>query len=141
MTRGMLAVVLHNLEGNPNPNSAGQFHDVANDAWYAEAVCWADAEGIVSGYGDGTFGANNQIAREQLAVMLYRYAGSPAHSGQELTFHDAHNVMGFAADAMSWAVENNIINGKGGNILDPKGTTTRAQVAAILMRFVELSAK
>lgn len=137
MTRGMLAQVLHNLENNPGRPFAGTFSDVSTDAWYSEAVAWAAERGIVSGYGNGLFGPGDNITREQLAVMLWRYAGEPAATNKELHFHDADEVSGYALDALRWAVENGIINGKGGGILDPQGQATRAQVAQMLMNYLK----
>lgn len=137
MTRGMLAMVLHNLENNPAQSSAGTFSDVTSDAWYSEAVAWAAARGIVSGYGNGLFGPNDHITREQLAVMLWRYAGEPAATNKELHFNDVDEVSGYALDALCWATENGIINGKGGGILDPRGQATRAQVAQMLMNYLK----
>ena len=97
---------------------------------------WAAQQGVVNGYSNGNFGANDQITREQLAVMLYRYAGSPAVPNLLLDFTDADQVDSYADSAVRWAVEKGIIGGKGNGILDPKGTATRTQVAAILMRFM-----
>lgn len=136
MTRGMLAMVLHNLEGNPEQATAETFSDVDASAWYAEAVAWSSARGIVSGYGNGLFGPGDNITREQLAVMLWRYAGEPAATNKELHFNDADEVSGYALDALIWTIENNIINGKGSGILDPRGQTTRAQVAQMLMNYL-----
>lgn len=137
MTRGMLAVVLHNLESNPAADSSISFTDVAENAWYKGAVQWAVQKGIVSGYGNGKFGANDQITREQLAVMLYQYSGSPSVSSQPLDFMDADQVSDYADRAMHWAVDKKILNGNGNGFLDPKGTATRAQVAVMLTRLVE----
>ena len=135
MTRAQLAKVLHNLESNPAAE-AGSFSDVTGDAWCAEAVQWASSKGIVTGYADGSFKPNNYITREQLAVMLYRYAGSPAVSSTDLRFNDASLVGGYAQAAMAWATQNGVINGKGGNMLDPKGQATRAQVAQMLLNYM-----
>ena len=137
MTRGMLAMVLHNLENNPAQPSAGTFSDVTSDAWYSEAVAWAAVRGIVSGYGNGLFGPGDHITREQLAVMLWRYAGEPAATNKELHFNDVDEASGYALDALCWATENGIINGKGGGILDPRGQATRAQVAQMLMNYLK----
>ncbi len=137
MTRGMLAMVLHNLENNPAQPIAGMFSDVTPDAWYSESVAWAAARGIVSGYGNGLFGPNDHITREQLAVMLWRYAGEPAATNKELHFNDVDEVSGYALDALCWATENGIINGKGGGILDPRGQATRSQVAQMLMNYLK----
>lgn len=132
MTRGMLAMVLHNLENNPAQPVSGIF----SDAWYSKAVAWAAARGIVSGYGNGLFGPNDHITREQLAVMLWRYAGEPAATNKELHFNDVDEASAYALDALCWATENGIINGKGGGVLDPRGQATRAQVAQMLMNYL-----
>lgn len=136
MTRGMLAVVLHNLESNPELAFSGAFQDVDESAWYAKGIYWAAAQGIVNGYGDGTFGAKDPITREQMAVMLWRYAGEPEVSGSDLNFVDADAISSYALLAMRWAVENGIINGKGGGVLEPKGPATRAQVAQMLINYL-----
>jgi len=137
MTRGMLAVVLHNLENNPKQDFSAAFSDVAVSAWYSNAVIWAAGQNIVSGYGNRRFGPNDKITREQLAVMLWRYAGMPTPNSKELWFSDADQVGSFALDAICWAVENGVINGKGNGTLDPKGFATRAQVAQILRNYLK----
>lgn len=137
MSRSMLAVVLYNLESNPEQELTGAFADVDNSKWYAEGVAWAAENGIVSGYGNGNFGPDDNITREQLAVMLWRYAGSPAMAGSELSFADAGEVSSWALDAMRWATKKGIINGKGGGILDPAGAATRAETAQMLKNFIE----
>ena len=135
MTRGMLAVVLHNLENNPSGSTSAVFDDVSGD-WYAEAVQWAAGQQIVTGYDDGRFGPDDSISREQLAVMLYRYAGSPAVSGAALNFSDAGSVSDYAREAIAWAVSVGVMNGKGNGVLDPLGGATRAEVAQMLLNFV-----
>ena len=137
MSRGMLAVVLHNLESNPAQALTGAFADVDNRQWYAGGVSWAAAQGIIGGYGNGTFGPNDNITREQLAVMLWRYAGSPAATERELHFADAYKASDWAAEALRWAVEKGVLNGKGGGILDPGGEATRAETAQMLKNFLE----
>ena len=137
MSRGMLAVVLHNLESNPAQALTGAFMDVDNSQWYAEGVAWAEAQGIIGGYGNGRFGPDDNITREQLAVMLWRYAGSPAATDRELHFADADWASDWALEALRWATENGIINGKGGGILDPTGQATRAETAQMLKNFME----
>lgn len=137
MSRGMLAVVLHNLENNPSQELTGMFTDVDNSKWYAEGISWAAEQGIVSGYGGGKFGPNDDITREQLAVMLWRYAGRPAATSSSLNFTDADEISSWALDAMRWATGNGIISGKGNGILDPAGKATRAQAAQMLMKFME----
>lgn len=135
MTRGMLAVVLHNYESNPEYDYAGEFIDVEKDSWYGEAVGWLNSQGIATGYENGTFGAEANITREQLAVFLYRFSGSPEYKNNA-GFVDNDKISGYAFDAISWASENAIISGKGENNCDPQGLATRAEVAAMLSRFV-----
>ncbi len=137
MSRGMLAVVLHNLENNPAQALTGAFADVSSGQWYAEGVAWAEAQGIIGGYGNGRFGPDDSVTREQLAVMLWRYAGSPAATSGTLPFADADKASDWALEALRWATENGIINGKGGGILDPKGYATRVETAQMLKNFME----
>ena len=106
-------------------------------------MAWAEANDIVTGYGDGTFGPTNPITREQLAVILYRFAqylGMEAVTQEEnlAGYADADSVSAYAVQAMNWAVGQGLVNGVGGNSLEPQGTATRAQVATILMRFADL---
>ena len=137
MSRGMLATVLYRLEGSPEMDLTDAFSDVGSDAWYAQGVAWAVENGIADGYGDGQFGPNDDITREQFVVMLWRYAGSPEASSQVLNFVDADQVSGYAQEALCWAVENGILHGAGSGVLDPGGTATRAQVAQLLKNFME----
>lgn len=137
MTRGMLTVVLHNLENNPkNTTLTSDFADVGDD-WYADAVRWATDNGIVSGYGDGLFGPDDSITREQLTVMLWRYAGSPVSEYSIAQFSDADQIDPYAQAALAWASENHIINGYSDGRLNPKGEATRAHVAQMLQNFLE----
>lgn len=139
-TRGMVVTVLYRLENQPS-TSAASFTDVASGAYYANAVAWANANGIVSGYGSGKFGPNDKVTREQLAAILYRYAQykkydvSGANSLDGYT--DAQSVSSYAVPALQWANAAGVVTGKSGNKLDPKGNATRAEVAAMLMRFCE----
>ena len=135
MTRGMLAVVLHNLEGNPSAVYTGTFTDVGSGDWYAQAVQWAADSGIIGGVGNGAFAPNASITREQLVVMLYRYAGMPASNGSLSGFSDSARVSNWAQQAMAWAVSNGIVKGSNG-ALNPQGSATRAEVAQMLMNFV-----
>ena len=137
LSRAQFAQILFNKEGRPVVNYLMQFDDVAGEAWYTEAVRWAASQGIVGGYGNGMFGPNDNITREQLAVMLWRYAGSPAATNKELHFNDADKISGFALEAMRWAVESGVMGGYGNGQLDPKGLATRAQVAQMLKNFIE----
>lgn len=139
-TRGMVVTVLYRLENQPS-TSAASFTDVASGAYYANAVAWANANGIVSGYGSGKFGPNDKVTREQLAAILYRYAQykkydvSGANSLDGYT--DAQSVSSYAVPALQWANAAGVVTGKSGSKLDPKGNATRAEVAAMLMRFCE----
>ena len=143
LTRAMMATVLWAMEGSPVVNYAMTYTDVSGDAWYAEAVRWATSEGVVSGVGDGRFSPDSPITREQMAVMLYAYA---VHKGYDTShdgaaarsFHDYDAISDWARTAMEWVVDAGMIGGKPGNILDPGGTATRAEVATILMRFCQL---
>ncbi len=137
LTRAQFAQILFNQEGRPVVNYLLQYGDVAEGAWYTEAIRWATSQGIVGGYGNGMFGPNDNITREQLAVMLWRYAGSPAATDKELHFTDADQASGFALEALRWAVENGILNGYGDGRLGPQGLATRAQVAQMLMNFLK----
>ena len=137
LSRAQFAQILFNKEGRPVVNYLLQYSDVANGAWYTEAIRWATSRGVVGGYGNGMFGPNDNITREQLAVMLWRYAGSPAATDKELHFTDADKASGYALEALRWAVENGVMSGKGGGILDPKGLATRAQTAQMLKNYLE----
>ena len=137
LSRAQFAQILFNKEGRPVVNYLLQYSDVADGAWYTEAIRWATSLGIVGGYGNGTFGPNDNITREQLAVMLWRYSGSPAATNKELHFNDTDEISGFALEALRWAVENGIINGYGNGRLGPQGRATRAQVAQILKNFLD----
>ena len=135
LTRAQFVQILYNKEGKPATSGESVFTDVAAGAWYADAVIWAAEHGIVDGYDDGSFGPGDTITREQLAAMLWRYAGCPAAGGEALRFADADEVSGYALEALCWAVENGIVNG---NVtLDPSGPATRAQAAQMLKNFLE----
>lgn len=136
LTRAQLAQILYNKEDKPAVNSTSSFTDVAAGDWYAPTVAWAAANNIVGGYGNGQFGPNDNITREQLAVMLWRYAGVPT-ANSDLAFSDVGQISDFAQDAIRWAVENKILNGKGNNILDPKGFATRAEAAQMLKNYLD----
>ena len=141
--RGMIVTVLYRLDGEPNV-SASSFVDVAGDAYYAKAVAWASANGIVNGYGNGKFGPNDAITREQFAAILYRYA---QYKGYDVTavasldaFSDAQTVSAYAVPALRWAVGAGVVNGSNGE-LNPQSGATRAQAAQLLMNFCENVAK
>ncbi len=137
MSRGMLATVLYRLEGCPDQEGAATYADVSSDAWYADGVAWVTENGIANGYGDDQFGPNDNITREQFAVMLWNYAGKPAASSQVLGFTDADQASSYALEALCWAAENGILSGYGNGQLVPGGTATRAQAAQMLKNFME----
>lgn len=140
MTRAMLVTVLYRLEGEPAGTGSSSFSDVYSGSYYEKAVAWAAANGIVTGTGSTSFSPDAKVTREQLAAILYRYAQYKkldTDAGAKLdSFSDAGNVSGYASEALSWAVSEGLINGASGRLM-PKGDATRAQVAAILHRFVE----
>lgn len=145
MTRGMLAQVLYNLSGKTRYGvGEGTFTDVKNGAWYVNAVDWAAKVGVTSGTGSGGFSPNQSITREQLVTMLYNYAkaiGMDRKSSAGLErFPDAGKISGYAKEAMQWAVADGFISGRadnGENYIAPQGTATRAEVAAVLVKFTE----
>ncbi|MBR2575937.1 MAG: leucine-rich repeat protein [Firmicutes bacterium] len=141
-TRGMIVTILHRIEQQPSASQAVSFWDVAAGSYYYEAVRWAASEGIVNGTGDGAFQPDSGITREQLAVILYRYAvyNGQAGSGDASAvnrYGDAYAVSDYAREALGWAITTGLINGNGG-LLEPKTVATREQVAAILHRFCTL---
>ncbi|SBW06473.1 Beta-lactamase [uncultured Eubacteriales bacterium] len=144
MTRGMLVTVLHRLEDEPKAGNV-PFGDVDASSWYAAAVAWASGEGIVLGTGNG-FSPDATITRESLAVMLYRFAQKQGiktsiDGTTVASFADSAAISPWAAEAMNWVVANGILSGKTGNLLDPGSTATRAEVATMLMRFVQSMVK
>ena len=142
LTREMLAVILWNLEGNPAPNEVAPFLDVTSDKYYANAIAWANENGIVAGYGD-TFGVGDSITREQFAVMLYNYAqyqGYDVSVGEDtniLSYTDAFDISNYAYPAMQWACGAGIMSGNDDGTLNPQGKATRAEAATMLMNFCE----
>ena len=143
-SRSMIATILWRMAGSPVVNYAMTYTDVAQGQWYSEAVRWATSEGIVGGYGNGLFGTNDPITREQFAAMLYRFAqeqGYDVSIGENtniLSYTDVADLSEYAISAMQWAVGAGIINGTGdGSTLSPQGQATRAQAAVMLMRFCE----
>ena len=140
-TRGMMATILWRMEGSPAPKGKNSFTDVEAGKWYADAITWTAENGIFAGYGKDKFGPDDPITREQLAAIFYRYAD---YKGYDLTvkgnpdkFKDADKITDYAKTAMQWAVGSGLVKGKSGNLLDPQGTATRAEIAAMLHRFIE----
>ena len=141
-TRGMIVSILHRLEGSPAVTDEN-FSDVSSDDWYGQAVAWAASEGIVGGYGDGTFQPNKAITREEMASILYRYS---EYKGFDVS--DRANLSGYtdapsdwAVEVMQWANAEGLINGVTNTTLDAQGNATRAQVAAMFQRYLENVAK
>ncbi len=142
-TRAQLVTVLYRLEGEPEVELTEQFVDVAENAWYAEAVAWAYAEGITTGITDTLFAPEQSVTREQVVTFLYRYAkfagADTTNDGDLSGFSDAAAVSDYAVEAMTWAVDAGIITGMDATTLSPNCTCIRAQIATILMRFMELA--
>ena len=138
MSRAMLVTVLYRLSGEPALSQDSGFADVASDAYYADAVSWAVGEGIVTGTSQTTFSPDESVTREQMAVLLYRCAGEPSTAGDLSAHADAENISDYAAEAMSWCVENGILSGTDGGRLAPADSATRAETAAVLQRFAAL---
>lgn len=143
-SRSMVAAILWRMAGSPQVDYVMDYADVEQGQWYSEAVRWAASESIVGGYGNGLFGTNDPITREQLAVMLYRFAqkqGYDVSVGENtniLSYTDAAQVSEWAIPALQWACGGGLITGTGdGSTLTPQGDTTRAEAAVLLMRFCE----
>jgi hypothetical protein len=138
LTRAQLAQILYNAAGAPEVTGESPFTDVTAGKWYTKAVTWAYEAGVVEGYGNGKFGPNDKITREQLATMIWRYAGEVKATTDSLSsFTDAAKVSSYAQDALLWATEKSIVQGDK-NVIDPKGNATRAQAATMIMRYLEL---
>ncbi len=141
VTRGMMATILWRMEGSLAPKDENSFTDVEAGMWYADAITWTTANGIFAGYSKDKFGPDDPVTREQLTAIFYRYAD---YKGYKLTitgnldkFEDADKITDYAKTVMQWAVGNRLIKGKTENLLDPQGTATRAEIAAMLHRFIE----
>ena len=141
VTRGMMATILWRMEGSLAPKGENSFTDVEAGMWYADAITWTAENGIFAGYSKDKFGPDDPITREQLTAIFYRYAD---YKGYKLTvtgnldkFEDADKITDYAKMVMQWAVGNGLIKGKSENLLDPQGTATRAEISAMLHRFIE----
>lgn len=145
ITRGMITTVLYSNEGKPATSIANPFSDVKDGAWYYNAVLWAKEKGVADGKSDGTFGPNNNITRQDLALMLYAYAQYKNYNLDKNDdalngFSDAGKISGYAKNAMTWAVTQGILTGKGGR-LDPAGKATRAEFAQMIMKLLQKNQK
>ena len=142
LSRAQLCQIIYNMEGQPVTSGSSVFTDVADSAWYADAVTWAASQGIVGGYGGGLFGPEDNITREQLASILYRYAQAKGYDtsvGENtniLSYTDALEISEYAIPAMQWACGSGLVEGSNGS-LSPRAKATRAEVATMLMRWME----
>lgn len=142
LTREMLAVVLYNVEGQPESTKTNTFTDVKGDMWYTDAILWANENGIVAGYDNGAYGVGDLITREQFATILYRYAQFKGYDTTQggmavREFSDYENISDYARPAMAWAVNAGIMGGMDDGTLMPQGKATRAEAATMLMNFCE----
>lgn len=134
-TRAMLVTILYRAAGQPETTGQSSFADVLARDYFANAVAWASENNIVTGYSRTRFGSNDPVSREQIATLLWRYAGSPS-AGSAQNFSDRNQISDYAADAVNWARANGIVNGRPGNRFAPKANATRAEVATILRNFL-----
>lgn len=141
MTRAMLVTVLHRLEGTPKVENAAAFGDVAAGQWYSDAVAWASESGLVKGYTENTFGTNDSVTRQDMVTILYRYLqykGMTPDGAKEIAdFTDVGEVSAYALDAVKWAYGTGLVKGTSATTLSPKAKATRAQVATIILRYIE----
>lgn len=140
-TRGMVALIIKNINGT-DEKVYWSYLDVPEDAWYADAVAWCSDKDIMEGYGNGYFGPNDSITREQLVSILYRYAQYRKFSNLDTTgvellkYGDYGDISGYAGGPMQWALKNSILSGRDNNLLEPKGVATRAEIAQIIRNFM-----
>ena len=141
LSRAMVVTILYRLEGSPTVSGENPYTDTADGAWYTDAVIWADQQDIVGGYGNGQFGPLNDITREQLAAILLRYAQYKTYdttaSADLSAYTDAGDISAWALEALQWANGAGLISGRSADLLAPAGSTTRAETAVILVRFLE----
>ena len=147
VTRAMLVVVLHRLEGTPPPAKSSEFADVAADEWYTAGITWAAEKGIVNGVEDTKFAPDAKITREQIAAIMHRYAVykgydvSVGESTNILSYDDVDKVSEYAIAPVQWAVGSGLVKGKTASTLNPEDNATRAEIAVILHRFIEANTK
>ena len=135
LTRAEMVQILYNRDGDGQKAEKSPFEDVKAGTWYCDAVAWAAEQGYDSGYGNGRFGPEDRLTREQLAIILYGYAGKPETSGSLADFSDSGSVRSYARKAMQWAVEQHIIGGTAEGKLEPQGFATRAEAAAMIRNY------
>ena len=142
LARAQFAMILYRMNGSPAVDYTNKFKDVSAGIWYTDPIMWASNKGVVTGYSNGNFGPGDNINREQMAVMMYRYAKTQGYDVSASValgnYKDGANVSGFAKQAMQWCIAEGIITGKyNGTQLDPQGNALRAECATIIRRFVE----
>ena len=142
LTRAMLVQTLYALEGKPQAEGGERFEDVSQEEWYADAVAWAAQNGLVAGVGEDRFAPEDALTREQMALILYRYAQYKSYDvqveGEPLeSFQDKDEISAWAEEALAWAVDAKLLSGTGESCLSPGGTATRAQVAQVLANFCQ----
>lgn len=137
-SRAMLAVILYRASGSPAVSSSAGFPDVAEGAWYTDAANWAAANRLFEGDENNLFGVNDPVTREQIAAILWRYSASPSASRGE-DFADEDTISSYASEAVDWVRTNGIMGGKPGNRFDPQGAATRAEIAAILCSYMQMT--
>ncbi len=142
MSRAMIATVLYSMDSSPNVEKISTFTDVNFDSWYENAVIWSTQSGIISGYGDGKFGVNDTITREQLVTMLYKYSkAEPILEDSLSNYDDRDNLSEYARESMNWAINKGLVRGISDNEIGATGKCTRAQVATILRKFIQMKNK
>ena len=137
-SRAMIATILYRQAGFPAVTGTTSFSDAVDGTWYSNAVAWAAGNDIISGYGNGLFGSDDPITREQLATIFWRSAGKSDIKEAPADFADENAISSYAVMAVDWAQENSIVTGKGNNFFDPKGEVTRAETAAMLYRYLNI---
>ena len=142
LTRGMIATILYRIEGEPKAPYSGVFSDVPAGMWYTDGVEWAASVGLVLGYGDGTFGTTDNVTREQLAMILYRYTQRKSYAFRTFhvtypVFQDSEDVSATAVEAMNWAVANGILRLDGDYNIRPGADATRGEIATAIHAFLE----
>ena len=134
LTRAQFATVLYRIEGTPAVSGTDTFTDTPDGSWYSDAVLWVSQQSLITGYGGGLFGPNDPVSREQMTVILWRYAGSPSAEGAT-DYNDEATIASYAAAAVDWASVNSIVDPLSTGVFSPKSDATRAHVAAALMHY------
>ena len=141
LTRAELVQILYNMEGRPEHKDAASFPDVAADDWFYDAVTWAAENGVVLGHDNGTFAPDDNVTREDMVTILWRYAGEPEATSDEITFADVALIADYAQAPVAWAVEKQVVIGVGDNMFNPDGFSERAEIAQLMMNYCEKAAQ